>query len=43
MGIWSASWQPTGSVMAANAPVATGTGGVRAAFAPFFALHDASV
>ena len=33
-----ASWEPSGSVMMANAPVATGTEAVRAAFAPFFAL-----
>jgi steroid delta-isomerase-like uncharacterized protein len=33
-----ASWEPSGSVMMANAPVATGTEAVRTAFAPFFAL-----
>ena len=33
-----ASWEPSGSMMMANAPVATGTQAVRAAFAPFFAL-----
>lgn len=33
-----ASWEPSGSMMVANAPVATGTEAVRAVFAPFFAL-----
>jgi steroid delta-isomerase-like uncharacterized protein len=33
-----ASWEPSGSVMMSNAPIATGTDAVRAAFAPFFAL-----
>jgi len=33
-----ASWEPTGSVMVVNSPVATGTEAVRAVFAPFFAL-----
>ncbi len=33
-----ASWEPSGSVMMANAPVAKGRDAVRAAFAPFFAL-----
>ena len=31
-------WEPTGSVMTANAPVATGTAAVRALFAPFVGL-----
>jgi steroid delta-isomerase-like uncharacterized protein len=38
LGAFVASWEPSGSVVMANAPVATGTEAVRAVFAPFFAL-----
>lgn len=33
-----ASWEPTGSVLMANTPIATGRTAVRAVFAPFFAI-----
>jgi len=34
-----AFWEPTGSVMASNSPVATGAQAVRNLFAPFLALR----
>jgi steroid delta-isomerase-like uncharacterized protein/uncharacterized protein (TIGR02246 family) len=38
LGAFVSSWEPSGSMMMANAPVATGAQALRAAFAPFFAL-----